>query len=58
MNTRKKYRLSKWSILSQPKDQRGLGIHELGTKNISLLSKWLYKFLTSDGAWQQLICNK
>ncbi|WVZ53316.1 LOW QUALITY PROTEIN: hypothetical protein U9M48_004280, partial [Paspalum notatum var. saurae] len=55
---KKKYRLAKWSILSQPKDQGGLGIHELSTKNIALLSKWLYKLLTSDGTWQQLIRNK
>ncbi|WVZ91839.1 hypothetical protein U9M48_037962 [Paspalum notatum var. saurae] len=55
---KKKYRLAKWSILSQPKDQGGLGIHELGTKNIALLSKSLYKLLTSDGTWQQLIRNK
>ncbi|WVZ91642.1 hypothetical protein U9M48_037786 [Paspalum notatum var. saurae] len=55
---KKKYRLAKWSILSQPKDQGSLGIHELGTKNIALLSKWLYKLLTSEGTWQQLIRNK
>ncbi|WVZ51380.1 hypothetical protein U9M48_002532, partial [Paspalum notatum var. saurae] len=55
---KKKYRLAKWSILSQPKDQGGLGIHELGTKNIALLGKWLYKLLTSEGTWQQLIRNK
>ncbi|WVZ50897.1 hypothetical protein U9M48_002104, partial [Paspalum notatum var. saurae] len=58
MNIRKKYRLAKWSIFSQPKDQGGLGIHELSTKNNALLSKWLYKLLTSDGTWQQLIRNK
>ncbi|WVZ71541.1 hypothetical protein U9M48_020116 [Paspalum notatum var. saurae] len=52
---KKKYRLARRSILSQPKDQGGLGIHELGTKNIALLSKWLYKLLTSNGTWQQLI---
>ncbi|WVZ90623.1 hypothetical protein U9M48_036908 [Paspalum notatum var. saurae] len=55
---KKKYRLTKWSILSQPKDQGRLRIHELGTKNITLLSKWLYKLLTSNGTWQQLIRNK
>ncbi|WVZ84242.1 hypothetical protein U9M48_031294 [Paspalum notatum var. saurae] len=48
---KKKYRLARWSILSQPKDQGGLGIHELGTKNIALLGKWLYKLVTSDGTW-------
>jgi hypothetical protein len=42
-----KYRLAKWSILCQPKDQRGLGIHDLHNKNIALLSKWLLKLLTT-----------
>jgi hypothetical protein len=26
-------------------------------KNIALLSKWLFKHLTSDGTWQQLLQN-
>ena len=55
---KKKYRLAKWSILSQPKDQGGLGIHDLNLKNIALLSKWLFKLLTTDGTWQQLLRNK
>jgi hypothetical protein len=54
----KKYHLAKWSILSQPKNQCGIGIHDLGTKNISILSKWLFKLLISIGTWQQLIRNK
>ena len=36
---RKKYRLSKWSVLCQPKDQGGLSIHDLRIKNTALLSK-------------------
>jgi hypothetical protein len=55
---KRKYRLAKWNILCLPKDQRGLGIHNLNIKNTSLLSKWLYKLLTSDGTWQQILCNK
>jgi len=55
---KKKYRLAKWGILFQPKDQGGLGIQDLNTKNIALLSKWLYKLLTSDGQWQQILRNK
>jgi hypothetical protein len=50
--------LAKWVILCQPKDQGGLGIHNLDIKNTSLLSKWLYKLLTSDGTWQQILRNK
>jgi hypothetical protein len=53
-----KYRLAKWDILCQPKDQGGLGIHNLDIKNTSLLSKWLYKLLTSYGTCQQILCNK
>ena len=48
---KKKYRLAKWSILCQPKDQGGLGIHDLHIKNIALLSKWLFKLLTTEGTW-------
>jgi hypothetical protein len=55
---RKKYRLGKWNILCQPKDQGGLGILDLDIQNTALLSKWLYKLLTSDETWQQLIRNK
>jgi len=36
---KKKYRLAKWDILCQPKDQGGLEIHNLELKNIALLSK-------------------
>jgi hypothetical protein len=52
---KRKYRLAKWDILCQPKEQGGLGIHNLKIKNIALLSKWLYKLLTSDGTWQQIL---
>jgi hypothetical protein len=55
---KKKYRLSKWSILCRPKDQGGLGIEVLELKNKCLLSKWLFKILSEEGMWQQLLCNK
>jgi hypothetical protein len=48
---KKKYRLVKWSILCEPKDQWSIDILDLNTKNIALLSNWLYKLLTSDGMW-------
>ena len=38
-----KYRLDKWDILCQPKDQGGLGIRNLNIKNIALPCKWLFK---------------
>jgi hypothetical protein len=36
---KRKYRLAKWSILCQPKDQGGLVIHDLDVKNTALLSE-------------------
>ena len=44
---KRKYRLAKWDILCQLKDQGGLGIHNLELKNIALLSTWLYRLLTT-----------
>jgi len=55
---KRKYRLAKWDILCQPKEQGGLGIQNLELKNIALLSKWLYRLLTIDGTWQQILRNK
>ena len=36
----------------------GLGIQDLEAKNTALLSKWLFKLLTEDGVWQQLLRRK
>jgi hypothetical protein len=33
-------------------------IHDLNIKNIALLSKWLFRLLTTDGTLQQLLRNK
>jgi hypothetical protein len=55
---KKKYRLSKWNMLCRPKDQGGLGIEVLELKNKCLLSKWLFKLLSEEGMWQQLLSNK
>jgi hypothetical protein len=52
---KKKYRLVKWSVVCTPKDQGGLGIHDLQVKNTALLGKWLFKLLTEDGIWQTLL---
>jgi hypothetical protein len=38
-NHKKKYRLVKWNIICQPKDQGGLGVKNLGVQNQCLLSK-------------------
>jgi hypothetical protein len=55
---KKKYRLDKWHIICRPKEQGGLGILDLDIQNKCLLSKWLYKLINEDGAWQQLLQNK
>jgi hypothetical protein len=36
---KKKYRLVKWSVICTPKDQGGLGIHDLQVENTALLGK-------------------
>ena len=54
----KKYRLAKWSVVCSPKDQGGLGIHDLEVKNRALLGKWLFKLLSEDGVWQTLLRRK
>jgi hypothetical protein len=53
-----KYILSKWNRICRPKDQGGLGIKVLELKNKCLLSKWLFKLLSEEGIWQQLLFNK
>ena len=55
---KKKYRLAKWNIVCRPKDQGGLGIHDLEVKNRALLGKWLFKLLTEDGVWQTILRRK
>jgi hypothetical protein len=57
-NHKKKYRLTKWSIICRPKEQGGLGILDLEKQNKSLLNKWLFNLINKDGAWHQLIRNK
>jgi hypothetical protein len=46
---RKKYRLAKWDIICQPKEQGGLGIKNIEIQNKCLLSKWLFKLFNEDG---------
>jgi hypothetical protein len=52
------YRLVKWSVVCFPKDQGGLGIHDLEIKNRALLGKWLFKFLNEDEIWQNILKRK
>ncbi|WVZ91890.1 hypothetical protein U9M48_038003 [Paspalum notatum var. saurae] len=57
-NHKKKYRLVKWPLICLPKDQAGLGVHNLEIQNKCLLSKWLFKLCNEEGMWQDLIKNK
>jgi hypothetical protein len=41
-----------------PKDQGGLGIHDLEVKNTALLGKWFFKLLTEEGTWQTILKRK
>ena len=54
----KKYRLIKWGLACQPREQGGLGIQNLDLQNKCFLSKWLYKLCNEDGMWQKLLRNK
>jgi hypothetical protein len=55
---KRKYRLTRWNIIYVPKDQGGLGIEVLDLKNKSLLSEWLFKLISEEGVWQELLQNK
>jgi hypothetical protein len=55
---KKKYKLTRWNIICRPKDQGGLRIEVLDIKNICLLCKWLFKLLSEEGVWQELLKNK
>jgi hypothetical protein len=47
-----------WNIVYRPKDQRGLGIHDILIKNSALLGKWLFRLLTKNMIWQTLLKKK
>jgi hypothetical protein len=53
-DSEKKYRLARWNVVYHPKDQGGLGIHDLDVKSSSLLGTWMFKLLTEDGTWQTI----
>lgn len=55
---KKKYRLTRWSVLCKPKECGGLGIQNLEIQNKCLLSKWLYKLINEEGVWQNLLRRK
>lgn len=55
---KKKYHLVKWTKLCLPKQKGGLGVHDLRKMNLSLLSKWWWKFEQNSGTWQEIVQKK
>jgi hypothetical protein len=55
---KKKYRLTRWNIIYQPKEQGGLGIINIDVQNKCLLSKWLFKLINEEGLWQNILKRK
>jgi hypothetical protein len=55
---KKKYGLTKWSIICQPKDQGGLGIQNIEIQNQCLLSKWIFRLINEDGICPTILRNK
>lgn len=41
----KKYHLVCWEVCFRPKEDKGLGLGSLVSKNISLVAKWVWWFL-------------
>jgi hypothetical protein len=56
---KKKFHMVNWSTVCAPKENGGLGIHDLEKINIALGEKILWR-LVSDGNdwWKKAICNK
>jgi hypothetical protein len=52
---KKKYRLTKWSIMCQPKDQGGLGIQNLEIQDKCLLCKLIFKLINEDVLWRTIL---
>jgi hypothetical protein len=55
---KRKYRITNCSVVYRPKDQGGLGVHDLEVKNKALLGKCLAKLLSEDGVWQTILRRK
>jgi hypothetical protein len=55
---KKKYRLVRWNIICEPKEQGGLDILNIDVQNRCLLSKWLFKLINEEGIWQNMLKRK
>jgi hypothetical protein len=45
-------------FVASTRSRRNIGIHNLELKNMALLSKWLYRLITTDDTWQQILRSK
>lgn len=55
----RKLHLLQWNKLIHPKEEGGLNLYSLKSKNQSLLGKWWFKwFADRDANWNKIICSK
>lgn len=51
--------LIKWSSLTKPKSQGGLGLRDLGSHNLAFLGKWWWRFIKErDKKWHLILRSK
>lgn len=54
-----KLHLIRWSIITSPKEKRGLGINRIKDTNSALLNKWIWRFIHEDRPlWKRIILAK
>ncbi|RVW40638.1 putative ribonuclease H protein [Vitis vinifera] len=54
----KKDHLSRWDVVSRPKELGGLGFRKTSLRNIALLGKWLWRFPRErNGLWHKVIAS-
>lgn len=46
----KKVHLVKWEVVVKSKEKRGLGLDRIKERNLTLLGKWLWRFMTDQGS--------
>jgi hypothetical protein len=55
-NEKHKYHLANWQLVSQKKEMGGLGIPDLRSLNLALLSSWIFRYhLNSSATWTKIV---